>query len=82
MSFEGQIQQWVALDNELKRLNEKSREIREQKHKLEEILFDRATENNHLQATIKIGDNKLKFANTNVAEPLTFKYLEKTLKTN
>ena len=35
--------------------------------------------NNLSNATVKISDGKLKFTNTKVQEPLTFKYLEKTL---
>ena len=29
MSFEGQIKQWVQLDNQLKQINEKTKELRE-----------------------------------------------------
>jgi protein-serine/threonine kinase len=36
MSFENQIQQWVSLDNQLKNLNDKVKEIREKKNNLEE----------------------------------------------
>ena len=31
MSFEQQIQQWVALDNQLKQLNDKAKELRDKK---------------------------------------------------
>ena len=37
-------------------------------------------ENKNMQnTTIEISDGKLKFVNTKVQEPLTFKYLEKSL---
>ena len=29
MSFENQVQQWVSLDNQLKQLNEKTKDLRE-----------------------------------------------------
>ena len=79
MSFEGQIQQWVQLDNQLKQLNEKTRELREKRNALEENITSYVSSNNLSNATVQISDGKLKFVNTKVQEPLTFKYLEKTL---
>lgn len=79
MSFENQIQQWVSLDNQLKQLNEKAKELREKRNKLEDNITTYASENNLSNATVKISDGRLKFTNTKVQEPLTFKYLEKTL---
>ena len=71
MNFENQIQQWVAIDNQLKQINEKTKELREKRNKLEENITN--------YASFKISDGKLKIANTRVPEPITFKYLEKTL---
>jgi hypothetical protein len=79
MNFEGQIQQWVTIDNQLKQLNEKTKELREKRNNLEKNITTYACSNNLSNATIQISDGKLKFANTRVPEPLTFKYLEKTL---
>ena len=80
MSFESRIQQWVSLDNQLKKINEQAKELREKRHELEQNITTYAQDNNLSNATVKIGDGRLKFANTRVPEPLTFKYLEKTLK--
>ena len=79
MSFEGQIQQWVQLDNQLKQINEKVKDIREKRNTLEQNITTYAASNNLTNSTVQISDGKLKFANTKVQEPLTFKYLEKTL---
>ena len=79
MNFENQIQQWVQLDNQLKQINEKTKELREKRNLLEKNITNYASSNNLSNATVQINDGKLKFANTKVAEPLTFKYLEKTL---
>jgi phage shock protein A len=79
MSFENQIQQWVQLDNQLKQLNEKTKELRDKRNVLEQNITSYASTNNLSSATVKISDGKLKFVNTKVQEPLTFKYLEKTL---
>ena len=79
MSFENQIQLWVQLDNQLKQLNEKTRELREKRNTMEEKITNYASANNLSNATVQISDGKLKFVNTKVQEPLTFKYLERTL---
>lgn len=79
MSFENQIQQWVLLDNQLKQLNEKVKELREKRNNLEQNITTYASENNLSNATINITNGKLKFTNSKIPEPLTFKYLEKTL---
>jgi len=78
-NFESQIQSWVALDNQLKLLNEKTHELREKRNELSEKITRHAQNNNLIGATIQISDGKLKFTNTKVAAPLTFKYLEKSL---
>jgi hypothetical protein len=79
MSFENQIQQWVQIDNQIKELNEKTKTLREKRNTLEENITSYASSHNLSNSTIKISDGKLKFVNTRVPEPLTFKYLEKTL---
>jgi uncharacterized coiled-coil DUF342 family protein len=79
MSFEGQIQQWVSVDNQLKVLNEKARELRENRDSLRESIVTYAEKNNMQNATIKIGDGKLRFVETNVSSSLTYKHLEKCL---
>ncbi len=79
MSFERQVQEWVSIDNQLKILNDKVRDLREKKNTLSGSLTKYAESNNLANSAIQISDGKLKFANTKVTEPLTFKYLEKTL---
>lgn len=79
MSFENQIQQWISIDNQMKQINEKVKELREKRNTLEQNITTYASSNNLSNASIKIGDGKLKFTNTRVPEPITFKYLEKTL---
>ncbi len=79
MSFEGQIQQWVQIDNQLKQLNDKAKELRDKRNLLEQNITNHAFSNNLSNSTVKISDGRLKFVNTKVQEPLTFRYLEKTL---
>jgi len=79
MSFENQIAQWVSIDNQLKIANEQIKTLRDKRNTLSENITQYAANNNLSNATVQISDGRLKFANTRVAEPLTFKYLEKTL---
>lgn len=79
MNFENQIQKWVSIDNEIKNLNEKTKLLRETRNQLSENIINYANEKKITNSTIKISDGKLKFTNTKVIEPLTFKYIENTL---
>ena len=79
MSFEEKVQQWVSLDNQLKIVNEKAKAIRDKKNTLNEHLQSYAEQNNLTGSTIQITDGRLKFVDTRVHAPITFKYLEKSL---
>ena len=77
--FETNIKQWIQLDNQLKEINEQTKGLREKRNALETIITTYARINHPSNSTVRINNNNLKFANTRVAEPLTFKYLEKSL---
>jgi hypothetical protein len=77
--FEENIQKWVSVDNQMRVLNEKIKELREKKNDLSTTITEYLEENQMDYPTIQISDGKLKFTKTRVSEPLTFKYLEKSL---
>lgn len=79
IGFENQIKQWVQVDNQLKELNDKIRELREKRNCLEKNITSYASSNNLSNSVVQIGDGRLKFTNSKIPEPLTFRYLEKTL---
>jgi hypothetical protein len=79
MNFENEIKKWVSVDNEIKNLNEKTKILRDTRNKLSESIINYANEKKISNSMIKITDGKLKFTNTKVTEPLTFKYIEQTL---
>ena len=79
MSFENQIQQWVSYDNQVKTLSDKIKEIKNKRNELEDNITKYASTNNLSNSTVQISDGKLRFVNTKIQEPITFKYLEKTL---
>ena len=78
MNFENQIQQWISVDNQLKIINEKVQDLRNKRNELTENITKYASTNNIIN--IPFSDGKLKLLNTKIQEPLTFKYLEKTLR--
>ena len=78
-NFETNIQKWVAIDNQLKILNEKSKELREEKNDLLDDLNTYVETNRLNNASIDISDGKLKFAQTKITQPLTLKFIETCL---
>ena len=79
MSFEENIKQWVLLDNQLKILNEKVKEIRDKRNSVNESIQTIVEKNNLTNKSVQISDGSLKFVNTRVPAPLTYKYLETSL---
>ena len=77
--FETNIQKWVAIDNQLKVIQEKTKELREQKNQIGKNIQEYTVQNNLSNATIQISDGKLKCVNTNVSSPLSYKFIEKSL---
>jgi hypothetical protein len=79
MSFEQNIQQWVNIDNQIKILNDKLKELRDKKNDLSENIHHYVEETNLSNSSIKISDGQLKFVQVKETQPLTFKYLETCL---
>jgi len=79
MSFEENIKKWVSLDNQLKTINEKVKQLRDDKNSTEEFIMNYVEENEIKNATINISDGKLRFTNTKQTPPLTLKYVEECL---
>tara|TARA_B100000902_G_C27299007_1_gene911687 strand:- start:836 stop:1180 length:345 start_codon:yes stop_codon:yes gene_type:complete len=79
MSFQENIKQWVLIDNEIKTLTDKVKELRQiRNNKLEPILQHVET-NNLSNATVQISDGRLKFTPIRQTTPLTFTFIETCL---
>jgi hypothetical protein len=78
-NFEQNIQKWVAVDNQLKIINEKAKELREEKNDLLEDINMYIDTNKLTNASIDISDGKLKFAQSKITQPLTLKFVENCL---
>lgn len=77
--FERNIQKWVAIDNQLKIINEKAKDLRDEKNDLLEDINIYIETNKLTNASIDISDGKLKFAQSKITQPLTFKFVENCL---
>ena len=79
MSFEENVKKWVAIDDEIKKVSETLKTLRESKNTLNNIITKHVTNNNMHNSQVTIGDGRLKFTTTKIQQPLTFTYLEKGL---
>jgi len=73
------IQNWVELDNELKKLNERAKDIRTRKNDIEDKIITYVEDNNMSNSVVNITDGKIKFCETKQTSPLTLGFLEKCL---
>ena len=78
-NLEKSIQSWVELDNELKKLNDKVKEIRTRKNDVEDKIMVYVENNEMNNNVVNISDGKLKFCETKQTSPLTLGFLEKCL---
>ena len=79
MSFEESIQKWVSLDTQLRSLHDKTKQLREDKNKIEDGIIKYVDSHNLQNSVVKISDGKLKFTMVKQTNPLTLKYVEECL---
>ena len=77
MSFESTIRDWVVIDQKLHELTAQMHELRSRRTELDKKIISYSADTN--AKIFKCGDVKIKLTDTNVAESITFKYLEKCL---
>lgn len=78
--MENNIKNWLLLDNKIKELNQKINELREKKNSYKNDIYQHITNNNLNNATIKIGNDYLKFVETKQNTPISYKFLIEALK--
>jgi len=79
MPFEDNIKKWVTLDNQIKHMNDKLRELRSEKNEVEGSIQHYLDINSIDSPTIEITDGKLKFGTSKIQSQLTYKYIEQCL---
>lgn len=79
MSFESNIQKWVMIDNQIKVHTDKIKQLRDEKNAIGATALQQAKSNGHKDSVIQITDGRLRFTDTRVTEPLSFRYIEEAL---
>jgi len=77
-SIEENLEEWVNIDNQIKKLNERLSILKEQRKAISDNIF----ENNNIESDkiiANLSDSKLKIVKTKVSQSLTFTYLENCL---
>jgi len=75
MSFENNIKLWVENDNKIKLLLQEIKLLRNEKNNYNNNIMNYIHDNNLENATIKIGNGKLNFIDSNQQQPLTYKFI-------
>ena len=78
-NFEDKVRCWVKYDDELRKTQERVRELREKRNEIASSIHNYVDNNELTNATINISDGRLKFVQTQTAQTLTFKFLEECL---
>ena len=79
MSLEENIKKWVTIDNNIKALTDKTKELRDAKNTTEELILTYVESNKFTNATVNISDGRIRFVNTKQTAPLTLKFVEDCL---
>jgi hypothetical protein len=75
------VSNWVHLDNEMQRLQERIKLIREQKHEISQNIITTLEQNNRTNVVMDIPDGHLRIQTRKEYGSLTFKYVEECLLT-
>jgi len=79
MSLQDNIKQWITLDNDIKQLSAQIKALRGEKEGYNHEILEYIATNNLEHATIKLGNGKLKFIDSNSPQPLTYKFIAQCL---
>lgn len=79
-NIENSIKKWVIIDNEYKKIYSQLTNLREQKHNIEERLFNHYDSQNIKYPLINISDGKLSLIQLKQHNILSFTFLEECFK--
>ena len=77
--FTQNVKRWVTIDTQLKMINEKTKQLREEKHNLSRSICDQLEKTANKSLKILIHDGDLKVHEKKEYSPLTFSFLEEHL---
>lgn len=77
--FNDNVKKWLIVDNQIKKLNETAKMLRNNKSDLTHSICGYLETNNITDKSIKVANTQLKYCNRKDYSPLTFDYIEKCL---
>lgn len=79
--FTENIKRWVLLDTHIKRIQERVKELKEERSELDEAICSYLAKHNMQEKKIEIHDGEIRCAEKKDYTPLSYSYLEKVLLT-
>lgn len=79
MTFSDSIKKWVSIDDEIRQLNNKLKEKREERTQILGDLVNYKTRNNLDGKIIKYNSDNLKFISYRQYQPVTYEFIKKCL---
>ena len=77
--FVENVKKWVAIDTQLKTINERTKQIRDMKNNLQTNIHSYMKNNNLLDKKIGVSDGELRFVERKEQTALSFGYIERCL---
>lgn len=77
--FVENVKKWVAIDTQLKTINERTKQIRDMKNNLQTNIHAYMENNNLLDKKIGVSDGELRFVERKEQTALSFGYIERCL---
>ncbi len=78
--FKKNIKEWVSTDNELRIITEHVKKLRDKRNDINDNIIRYVETNQLTNSTIQLSDGLLKFYNQKTYAPLTYTFLQETLK--
>ena len=78
--LETNIKKWVVLDDQIKSINERVKEMKDQRDEVEGVIMEYVETNKLENATAKITGGKLRFVESKHTAPISLKLLESCLR--
>ena len=78
-AFHENIKKWTLLDSRIKVINEKTKEMREMRNRIESDIVRHLEENNMTHRKISVNDSELKIVEKKEYGTLTYSYIEECL---
>ena len=77
--FEENIKQWVTIDNEIKTMSDRLKEMKNKRSEISDTILDFVETENLNSTTININNGTLKFGTTKQSNNLTLTYVKSCL---